>query len=116
MTPHSLDTVGALIQGSDEIVQPEELLFLAQHADFDVVEYGESVAELVVRRMIMMAKMTFMAAYRYYTYSYWEDGEIRYIVADYDMGPQCEGYYTCGDSLETVVDNAYGFLQEAMYG
>lgn len=113
----NVDTVTFLSEGTDKIISPEELLVLAYStgfpigiADDELIEYGESIAELIVRRMVLNAKMTFLAAYEYNTYSF---GHGFMIVENPN---DVNGYYIEGTELEATVDMAYAHLAEVLNG
>lgn len=113
MTPLDMDTVGNLVKGADKIVTPEEILLLAKHAGFPIgvadenlVEYGQSITMLVVRRMIMNAKMTFLAAYGYGTY----EANGQYHITDHHDDDSSWLY--SGDNIEQAVHIAYTWFVE----
>lgn len=106
------DVVGHLIEGADVIVTPEEMLLLGQQSGFPInlcreglIEFGTYITELVVRRMILNARVTFLASCGYNTYSAGEGFTIT-NPADKD------GFYVHGNMLERVVDTAYEWVTE----
>lgn len=113
----NVDTVAFLSEGTDKIISPGELLALAQSAGFpigvadnELIGYGQSIAELIVRRMVLNAKMMFLAVYEYNTYSF----EHGFMVVENPN--DVNGYYIEGTKLEATVDAAYAHLAEVLNG